>query len=59
MEAEGVIIDPADGTLLARSTATFVGASEEKKAELKARYGFAVAASPDPVGSAGSSGSPA
>jgi uncharacterized protein (TIGR00369 family) len=40
VEAEGVILDPADGTLLARATATFVGASEEKKRELKARYGF-------------------
>ncbi|HYO42630.1 MAG TPA: PaaI family thioesterase [Candidatus Limnocylindrales bacterium] len=43
VDAEGVVLDPADGTILARSTATFVGASAEKKAELKARYGFAVA----------------
>ena len=40
VDAEGVILDPADGTILARSEATFVGASEEKKQELKARYGF-------------------
>ena len=40
VDAEGVILDPADGTILARSEATFVGASEEKKRELKARYGF-------------------
>ena len=40
VEAEGVILDPADGTLLARSEATFVGAPEERKGELKARYGF-------------------
>lgn len=40
VDAEGVILDPADGTVLARSQATFVGASEERKRELKARYGF-------------------
>lgn len=49
VEAEGVILDPADGTVLARSTATFVGAPEAKKAELKARYGFTVAATPGTV----------
>jgi len=38
--AEGVILDPADGTLLARAEATFVGAPEAKKRELKDRYGF-------------------
>jgi uncharacterized protein (TIGR00369 family) len=40
VEAEGIILDREDGTLLARSQATFVGASEAKKDELKARYGF-------------------
>jgi len=40
VDAEGFILDPADGTILARSEAIFVGASEEKKRELKARYGF-------------------
>jgi uncharacterized protein (TIGR00369 family) len=40
VEAEGVILDQADGTLLARAQATFVGASDEKKRELKERYGF-------------------
>jgi uncharacterized protein (TIGR00369 family) len=39
VEAEGVILDPAGG-VLARATATFVGAPEARKAELKARYGF-------------------
>jgi len=43
VEAEGVILDPEDGTVLARSTATFVGAQEGRKAELKARYGFGLA----------------
>ncbi len=43
VEAEGVIVDPATGAILARSQATFVGASEEKKRELKARYGFGLA----------------
>jgi uncharacterized protein (TIGR00369 family) len=44
VEAEGVILDREDGTLLARSRATFVGASEAKKDELKARYGFTLVA---------------
>lgn len=39
VDAEGLLLD-ADGTLLARAEATFVGAPEAKKAELKARYGF-------------------
>jgi len=47
VEAEGLILDPADGAVLARSTATFVGAPEARKAELKARYGFGLA----PLGS--------
>jgi uncharacterized protein (TIGR00369 family) len=38
--AEGVIIDVEDGTELARAEATFVGAPEAKKLELKERYGF-------------------
>jgi uncharacterized protein (TIGR00369 family) len=42
VEAEGVILDPEDGSILARSQATFVGATEARKAELKARYGFGV-----------------
>ena len=43
VQAEGVILDLVDGSILARSEATFVGASAARKAELKARYGFAVA----------------
>jgi uncharacterized protein (TIGR00369 family) len=46
VEAEGVILDPADGGALARATATFVGAPEARKAELKARYGFRLDAGP-------------
>jgi len=42
VEAEGILLDPESGAILARSQATFVGASEEKKQELKARYGFAL-----------------
>ena len=38
--AEGVITDAEDGTELARAEATFVGAPEAKKQELKDRYGF-------------------
>ena len=40
VEAEGVVLDAVDGTELARRTATFVGAPEARKEELKARYGF-------------------
>ena len=40
VEAEGMILDPVDGTLYARAQGTFVGAPEEKKEALKARYGF-------------------
>jgi uncharacterized protein (TIGR00369 family) len=51
IDAEGVLLDAADGTVLARSTATFVGASEAKKAELKRRYGFAIVDTPEGVDS--------
>jgi uncharacterized protein (TIGR00369 family) len=37
---EATIVDAADHTVLARSEATYVGASEARKAELKVRYGF-------------------
>jgi uncharacterized protein (TIGR00369 family) len=40
VEAEGVVLDGTDGSVLARGTATFVGAPEARKEELKARYGF-------------------
>jgi uncharacterized protein (TIGR00369 family) len=39
VETEGLLTD-ADGNLLARAEATYVGAPDERKAELKARYGF-------------------
>jgi uncharacterized protein (TIGR00369 family) len=38
--AEGVILDAEDGTQLAHADATFVGAPEARKQELKERYGF-------------------
>jgi uncharacterized protein (TIGR00369 family) len=38
--AEGVILDAVDGTILARSEATYLGAPEGRKEELKARYRF-------------------
>ena len=41
--AEGQITDVLDGTLLARAEATFVGATDSRKQELKERYGFRVA----------------
>jgi uncharacterized protein (TIGR00369 family) len=57
IEAEGVILDRADGGLLARSQGTFVGASPAKKEELKARYGFILVpddvATPEPVDTVG------
>ena len=40
VEAAGVVLDVVDGTELARGTATFLGAPEARKEELKARYGF-------------------
>ena len=40
VEAEGVLRDAA-GTILATSTATYVAATDDRKAELKARYGLA------------------
>ena len=42
VETEGELTD-GDGNVLARATATYVGAPEDKKAELKARYGFVLA----------------
>ncbi|MFN8628822.1 MAG: PaaI family thioesterase [Chloroflexota bacterium] len=55
VEAEGILTDE-HGEVLARAEATFVGAPDDKKAELKARYGFvlvpdedAAAATPEPV----------
>lgn len=56
VDAEGFVLDPADGTVFARAEATFVGATEEKKRELKARYGFAVA--PGASSPAGETGTP-
>ena len=47
-----MVLDPADGTELARGTATFVGAPGGRKEELKARYGFRLideAAEPESV----------
>jgi uncharacterized protein (TIGR00369 family) len=38
--AAGVLLDAEDGTLLARADATYVGAPEARKEELKARYAF-------------------
>jgi uncharacterized protein (TIGR00369 family) len=60
VEAQAEIVDLADGTLLARAGATFVGASEAQKRELKARYGYSVvaddAATPEPVDRLGDAG---
>ena len=40
VDAEGVLIDARAGDVLATSTGTYVGASDARKRELKARYGF-------------------
>ena len=56
VQAQGLLTDE-DGQVLARAEATFVGAPDAKKAELKARYGFVLepqgaprmSATPDPV----------
>jgi uncharacterized protein (TIGR00369 family) len=42
VQAQGTLTDQ-DGQLLARAEATFVGAPDARKAELKARYGFVLA----------------
>jgi uncharacterized protein (TIGR00369 family) len=40
VEAEGVVLDGRDGTALAHGTATYLGAPDARKDELKARYAF-------------------
>jgi uncharacterized protein (TIGR00369 family) len=40
VDAEGVLLDTDDGTVLARAEATYMGAPEERKRELKERYAF-------------------
>jgi uncharacterized protein (TIGR00369 family) len=50
--AAGELRDAA-GTLLATSEGTYVAASEEKKAELKARYEFAIVPEPADIGDGG------
>jgi uncharacterized protein (TIGR00369 family) len=48
VKAEGVILDATDGTVLARSEATYVGASEARKEELKSRYQFRLVPDTEP-----------
>jgi uncharacterized protein (TIGR00369 family) len=52
VEAEGILVDPADGTVLATATATFVAAPEDRKRELKERYGYTTMAESPGVGAA-------
>jgi len=40
VRAQGVLVDPTSGTLLARAEGTFVAAPEGRKQALKERYGF-------------------
>jgi uncharacterized protein (TIGR00369 family) len=53
VRASGRIIDPEDGTVLATAEATFLGATQARKAELKARYAFRL--EPEPSGRPASS----
>ena len=50
VEAEGVVLDGTDGSVLARGTATFFGAPEARKEELKARILTPMMAPPAPAG---------
>jgi uncharacterized protein (TIGR00369 family) len=40
IRTEGRVVDPASGVVLATAEATYVAAPEERKRELKERYGF-------------------
>jgi acyl-CoA thioesterase FadM len=40
IRAEGRILDPATGQLLATAEATYVAAPDDRKQELKERYGY-------------------
>ena len=48
IDTEGRIADPATGQVLATATGVYVAADEDRKAELRARYGFSPA-TPDAV----------
>jgi uncharacterized protein (TIGR00369 family) len=48
VRASGRIVDPEDGTVLATAEATFLGATQARKDELKARYAFRL--EPEPPG---------
>lgn len=50
---EGFLTDQ-EGNLLARADATYVGAPDDKKAELKARYGFVLVPGEDGAATPGS-----
>jgi acyl-coenzyme A thioesterase PaaI-like protein len=40
VETAGAIVDPRDGTVLATADAVYLAATDERKRELQARYGF-------------------
>jgi acyl-coenzyme A thioesterase PaaI-like protein len=48
VETAGHIVDPESGDAYATATGTYVAAAEERKAELRARYGFRLAPGTDP-----------
>ncbi|HEY6571518.1 MAG TPA: PaaI family thioesterase [Candidatus Limnocylindrales bacterium] len=58
VDAAGVVIDPATGEILARAEATYFGAPEARKQELKERYAFRL--EPDSIhgGAAATTGLP-
>jgi acyl-coenzyme A thioesterase PaaI-like protein len=39
-ETEATVVDAGDGTLLARATGVYIAADEDRKRELRARYGW-------------------
>jgi len=53
VDAEAVIVDAADGTVLARAEGTYVGAPDDRKRELKERYAFRL----EPAGASSGAGS--
>jgi acyl-coenzyme A thioesterase PaaI-like protein len=40
VETAGAIVDPRDGTVLATAVAVYLAATDDRKRELQARYGF-------------------
>lgn len=52
VETSGTVIDTVDGTVLATADALYMAATDERKRELQARYGFRARADAPEVGAA-------